>query len=84
MPTKKEIADTLGPVERFCVAVGCINPAKGHFCPTCWKKLPWDIVAAITTARKTGRHRVEVVKRARDYLESQPKEDVNADARSWD
>ena len=66
-----------------CLTQDCPNPAKGHFCPACWKRLPWDLKAAITASRKTGQRRVECANKAKAWLDdpiNQPKEDTNATA----
>lgn len=64
-----------------CITTGCTHDARGHFCTPCWKRLPWDLKAAITRSSKTGYRRKEQVQKAKTYLEdpiNQPKEELHA------
>lgn len=53
-----------------CIASGCNNEAKGHFCDVCWKLLRWDHIAAITASRRAGGsiHKRNIDK-AKNYLD---------------
>lgn len=55
---------------RPCVTPNCMSHARGHFCTGCWKLLPWDLKAAITTASKKKQRQKEALDNALEFMKN--------------